>query len=287
MEVGKDATAPPGGRSSPVRTVEPPSGLLDLRLGELWGQRELLGFLIWRDIKVRYKQTFFGAAWALLQPLALMIIFSVFLGRLARVPSDGVAYPLFIYCGLVPWVFISQSVVGATQSLVESAEVIGKVYFPRLLIPTGAALSFLIDAGIAVALLFGLTVVYDHSIGLNALALPAFFALAVTIALGMGFFLSALNARYRDVQYAIPVLIQLLMFASPIVYPSSLVPDAWSTVYGLNPIVGVVDGFRWALLGTPAPSLSTLIASSATGIAIFFLGLGYFQRAERTLADVI
>jgi lipopolysaccharide transport system permease protein len=266
--------------------IEPSRGWAALRLGELWSHRELLYFLVWRDLKVRYKQTVIGAAWALVQPVFTMLVFTLFFGRLAGVPSDGVPYALFSLAGLVPWTFFSNALMQSSNSLVSSASLISKVYFPRLVIPIASSLSGLLDFAISFALLIVLTLVHGPGPTPHVLWLPALLALALVTALGVGFWLSALNVQYRDVRHAIPFLTQLWMFATPIAYPSSLLGEPWRTLYGLNPMVGVVEGFRWALLGTSPPG--PLFALSAAA-ALLLLGTGalYFRRMERTFADVV
>lgn len=254
---------------------------------ELWDYRDLLYFFTWRDIKVRYKQTFFGAAWAILQPLLLMLVFTIFLGKLAKVPSDGVPYALFVYCALVPWTLFAQALSGASLSLVTNAPLISKVYFPRLLLPMSATGSYLLDFFVASTLLVGLMVFYGIEPTVRLIWLPFLTCLAVATALGVGIWLSAINARYRDVQYAVPFIVQIWLFASPVAYPSSLVPSQWKFLYSINPLTGVVDGFRWSLLNTgTAPGASIAIA---TAIALLVLGSGlvYFRAVERAFADVV
>jgi lipopolysaccharide transport system permease protein len=270
------------------RVLEPRKGLrATLRLGELWSYRELLLFLCWRDVKVRYRQTLLGAAWAVLQPFALMLVFTIFLGRLAHVPSEGLPYPIFVYAALVPWTLFSQSVSGVSDSLVSSANLISKVYFPRLVIPLGVAASYVIDFVIGLGLLVGMMVYYGVYPGLGILALPALLLLTVASALAVGIWFSALNVQYRDVKYTVPFLLQVWLFASPIAYATSLVPGKWQLVYSLNPMVSVINGFRWALLGTPwAPD--RYLAISIGVIALLLVsGVVYFRRTERTFADVI
>ena len=254
---------------------------------ELWQYRELLYFLIWRDVKVRYKQTFFGAAWALMQPLLLMVVFSIFLGRLAGVESEGLPYPIFAYAALVPWTLFAQSLIGSTSSVVGSANLISKVYFPRLLLPLAAVGSYLIDFFVALTLLFAMMFFYKVELSASILWVIALLPLAVLAALAVGLWLSALNVRYRDVQYAVPFLVQLWLFASPVAYSSSIVPERYQVLYGLNPIAGVVQGFRWALLGSGNPPGPLLAASAAVTAVLFVGGLYYFHQVERSFADVI
>jgi len=265
----------------------PPRPWVPLDLRALWAYRELLYFLAWRDIKVRYKQTVFGVAWAIIQPLAMMVVFSVFLGRLAGVPSDGVPYPIFVYCGLVVWQAFSQSLATATGSVVASANLVTKVYFPRLVIPIAAVAVGLVDALIGSVVLILLLVYYHVGITPAILTLPAFLLLAVLTALAAGVWLAALNVQYRDVRHAVPFLIQLWLFATPVVYPSSLVPENWRPLLALNPVTGVVEGFRWALLGQAPPALPLLAVSTGATLIVLVGGLFYFRRMEQTFADAI
>lgn len=267
--------------------IRPRGGWSPLHLSELWEYRELLFFLMWRDVKVRYKQTALGASWAIIQPVLTTVVFALFFGRLAKVPSDGVPYILFALCALVLWTFFAQAVSQGSQSLVSVSNMIAKVYFPRLLVPVAAALSFLIDLVIGFLILIMVVYGYGHSIGIRVVFVPVFVLLTIVAALGAVVWLSALNVRYRDIKYAVPFLTQLWLFVSPVAYPSSLLHGWKRTVYGLNPMAGAIDGFRWTLLGTPAPPLGLLVAS--TGVALFALitGLYYFRRIESTFADVI
>jgi lipopolysaccharide transport system permease protein len=265
----------------------PPRPWVPLDLRALWAYRELLYFLAWRDIKVRYKQTVFGLAWAIIQPLAMMVVFSIFLGRLAGVPSDGVPYPIFVYCGLVVWQAFSQSLSSATGSVVASASLVTKVYFPRLVIPVAAVAVGLVDALVGCGVLVLLLIYYHVGITPTILTLPVFLLLAVLTALAAGVWLSALNVLYRDVRHAVPFLIQLWLFATPVVYPSSLVPENWRPLLGLNPVTGVVEGFRWALLGQAPPSLPLLAMSTGATLIVLIGGLYYFRRMEQTFADAI
>lgn len=256
-------------------------------LRELWTYRELLYFLTWRDVKVRYKQTAFGAGWAILQPLLLMLVFTAFFGQLVRVPSDGVPYPLFAYIALVPWTLFAQSFSGASLSLIANAHLVSKIYFPRLLLPLASIGSFLLDFLIAFSLLAGMMILYDVQLTSRILWLPAFTGLAVMSALAVGIWLAAVNARYRDVQHAVPFILQVWLFASPVVYPISLVPPQWQGLYSLNPMAGVVEGFRWSLLNTAALQSSTILISAAASVIVLVSGIIYFQRVERAFADVI
>lgn len=267
--------------------IVPPRRFGAMRFRELWDYRELLYFLTWRDVKVRYKQTFFGLAWAILQPLLMMAVFAVFIGRLAGVKPSGVPYTLFAFAGLVPWTFFSQGFTRASNSLVTNQRLVSKIYFPRLLMPIAAAASFAVDFLIATLLLLGMMAYYGWHFSGTLLLAPVFGLLALTTALAAGIWLSALNVRYRDVAFAVPFLVQIWLFSTPVAYALSIVPARWRVIYGLNPLTGVVDGFRWSLLGTDAPPIGTLIVSIVTTLVLLVLGLVYFKRAERTFADVI
>src|SRR5712692_4382082 len=258
-----------------------------LKLRELFGYRDLIYFLIWRDIKVRYKQTVLGAGWAILQPLLSMVLFSFFFGRLAKVPSDGIPYPLFAFSALVPWGFFSHGLNQAANSLVGDSSLIKKVYFPRLAIPTAKVLSALVDFGLAFIVLFGMTLYYGVHPTLRVLWLPLFLLLAIITALGVALWLSATNVHIRDVEHILPFLTQIWLFATPIAYPSSLLSEPWRTVYAINPMVGVVEGFRWALLGSTIPSGSGVAASTLVTLVVLASGAFFFRRIERTFADVI
>ncbi|MFL6198019.1 MAG: ABC transporter permease [Thermoanaerobaculia bacterium] len=271
----------------PVTRIRPSRGWVALGLRELWEYRELLWFLVWRDVKVRYKQTVLGAGWAILQPVATMIVFSLFFGRLARMPSDGLPYPVFSFAGLVPWTFFSQGLSQSANSLVGSHNLITKVYFPRLAIPIATVLAGLVDFALAFLVLLVLMLVYGIVPGPEVLALAPLLLLALVTALGAGLWLSALNVQFRDVRYIVPFLTQLWLFLTPIAYPSSLLGEPWRTVYGLNPMAGVVEGFRWALLGTGEPPGAMLAASVLAALALLASGALYFRRTERTFADVI
>ena len=243
--------------------------------------------MAWRDIKVRYKQTALGAAWAVLQPFLTMVVFSVFFGRLAGIPSDGVPYPVFAFVALVPWTFFANSVSLAGNSLLQQEKMLSKVFFPRIVIPSASVIGCLLDLGIAFVVLLAMMLAYGILPGLALLATPFFVVLAALIALGVGLWLSALNVEYRDVRYTIPFLVQTWLFISPVAYPTSLVPEQWRLVYGLNPMVGVIDGFRWALLGQGEVPVLTLTLSAAIASVLIVSGLYYFRRMERYFADVI
>lgn len=269
-----------------VTVIRPSSGWRALQLGEVWRYRELIYFLAWRDIKVRYKQTFFGVAWALLQPLGAMVVFTIVLGRLVGVPSDGVPYALFAYAGLLPWSFFSAAVTGASGSLVANTNLISKVYFPRLVIPLAAILGGLVDLAISSALLVVLLAFWGTTPRPAMLLAPLFILLAMVTALAVGVWLSALDVRYRDVRYAVPFTLQMWLFATPVVYPASLIPEPYRTLAGLNPMAAVVGGFRWATVGGTPPG-QMWVVSAVVMVALLVFGLHYFRRMERSFADVI
>lgn len=265
--------------------IEPPSGLFDLHLGELWAYRELLYFFVWRDVKVRYKQTFIGVLWVVLQPLLTMGVFTLFFGRLAKLPSDGLPYPVFYFSALVPWTYFSTALQNCTNIVVENQRVITKVYFPRLILPLSSVVSGLVDFVIGFVVLLVVTAIYGIKPTLATLWLPMLLLLAVLTALGVGLWMSALNALYRDVRYVVPFLVQFWMFASPVAYPSSLVPERWRWLYGLNPMAGVIDGFRWALTGHGVAPGPLMLASASAVVVVVFGGLLFFERMEGTIAD--
>ena len=270
-----------------VIRIEPSRGWVSLQLKELWAYRELLYFLVWRDVKVRYKQTALGVGWAIIQPVFTMIVFSVFFGRLGKIPSDGIPYPIFSFAALVPWTFFAQGLGQASNSLVGSANLIKKVYFPRLAVPIASVTSGIIDFSIAFIMLLGMMLYYGILPTLNVIWLPCLLLLTLVTSLGVSLWLSALNVQFRDVRHVLPFLTQLWFFATPIAYPSSLLSEPWRTLYSLNPMVGVVEGFRWALLGTEAAPGLMLIVSSLTSLALLVGGAFYFRRLEKTFADVI
>lgn len=279
------AALPLHSSASPVIRIEPPRGFFELRLREVWAYRELLYFFVWRDVKIRYKQTAIGVLWVVLQPVLNMLVFTLFFGRLAKLPSDGLPYPVFYFAALVPWSYFAYALQMTTNVVVDNQRLITKVYFPRLILPISSALSGLVDFSIGFVVLALFTFAYGIRPTLAALWLPALLTLAVFTALGVGLWLSALNALYRDVKYIIPFLINFWMFASPVAYPSSLVPPRWRWLYGLNPMAGVIDGFRWAITGRGhAPSL-ILLASSAVVALIVLGGLFFFNRMESSVAD--
>jgi len=272
---------------APVIVVKPTKGWISLKLDELWQYRELLYFLAWRDIKVRYKQTALGAAWAIIQPFFTMVVFSIFFGKLAKMPSDGIPYPIFAYAALVPWSFFSNGLNQSANSLVGSANLIKKVYFPRLVVPISSVISGVFDFILAFLVLLGLMLYYGMFPTLNIVWLPFLLLLTLITSLGVGLWLSALNVQFRDVRYTVPFLTQFWLFATPIAYPSSLLSQPWRTLYGINPMVGVVEGFRWALLGTDTAPGPIIIVSSAVALALLVGGTFYFRRMEKTFADVV
>ncbi len=271
----------------PATLIRPSRGWVPLKLPELWLYRELLYFLVWRDIKVRYKQTALGAAWAIIQPFFTMLVFTLFFGKLANIQSDGIPYALFSYTALVPWTFFANGLSQSADSLVGSANLIKKVYFPRLVVPLAAVLSGVVDFALAFVVLIGMMLYYGIAPTLNVIWLPALLLLALITALGVGLWLSALNVEFRDVRYVVPFLVQLWLFATPIAYPSSLLPEPWRTIYGLNPMAGVVEGFRWALLGANTAPGPMVLVSALAAVAILVSGAYYFRRMEKTFADVV
>jgi lipopolysaccharide transport system permease protein len=272
---------------TPVTLIRPSTRWAQLNLRELWKYRELLYFLVWRDIKVRYKQTVLGASWAIIQPFFTMVVFSLFFGRLAGIPSDGVPYPIFSFAALVPWTFFASGLAGSANSLVGSQNLIKKVYFPRLAIPIATVLSGAVDFALAFVVLLGMMLFYGITPTVNVVWLIPLLLLALVTSLGVGLWFSALNVKYRDVRYVVPFMVQLWLFATPIAYPSSLLDEPWRTVYALNPMVGVVEGFRWALLGTETAPGAMMLVSSSVAIALLVGGAFYFRRMESTFADIV
>lgn len=273
--------------ASPVTVIEPPRGFLAPDLLEIWRHRELLYFLVWRDITVRYKQTIVGAAWAVLQPFATMVVFTLFFGALAGLPSDGLPHPVFYYSGLLPWMYFATALQTATNSVVEHQRIVTKVYFPRVLLPMAGVLPGLLDGAIAFGMLLLMMAVYGVAPTASILLAPLVILVAALAALAVGLWLAALNAAYRDVRYVVPFLIQLWMFASPVAYPSGLVPERWRWLYGLNPMVGVIDTFRWAVTGAGRPSFVLLAAGTVATVVVLLSGLMYFGRVEQTVADIV
>ncbi len=281
--VGHAGTAP----EVPVIIIEPSHGWVSLRLRELWAYRELFIFLVWRDIKVRYKQTILGVAWAIIQPLFTMVIFSIFFGALAQIPSDGIPYPIFSYAALVPWTFFANGLRHSSASLVGSANLINKVYFPRLVIPISTVFAGVVDFLLAFAVLILMMWFYGMTPSLAVLWLPLLLLLALVTSLGVGLWLTAMNVQFRDIAYVVPFLVQAWMFATPIAYPSSLLEEPWRTIYGINPMVGVIEGFRWALLGTDTAPGPVIYVSAFVALLLLVSGLFYFRRMERSFADVV
>jgi len=267
--------------------IAAPRGWFSLNLREIWESSELLYFFVWRDLKVRYKQTAIGVAWVVLQPLLAMTIFTLFFGRLAKMPSEGLPYPVFYYTALLPWMYFAAALANATNTVVEHQRVITKVYFPRMILPFSAVLSGLVDFAIGFILLTGMMLYYHLVPTLAALLIPVFLLLAVATALALGLWLSALNAIYRDVRYVIPFLVQFWLFASPVAYPSTLVPAKWRWLYGLNPMAGVIEGFRWALTGHGQAPGALVLVSAGTVLLLLVGGVVYFQRMEGTIADMV
>jgi len=270
----------------PVVRIRPSRSWVALHVGELWAYRELLYFLTWRDVKVRYKQAALGAAWAILQPMLTMLIFTLFFGRLAKVPSDGIPYPIFAYAALLPWTFFANAVTNSGNSLVGSASLITKVYFPRLIVPAAAVGAGLVDLAIAFTVFVGLFVYYGFSLTWQVVLVPFLVALATILALGVGLWMSALNVKYRDIRYALPFLVQLWMFASPVIYPASLMPEKYRWVLLVNPMTGVIEGFRAALLGRPLP-WTALGYSAVISVALLIWAAYFFRHMEREFADVV
>jgi len=271
----------------PVTVIRPSRGWIPLNLRDLWEYRELLYFLIWRDVKVRYKQTVLGAAWAIIQPFFTMVVFSLFFGKLAKVPSDDIPYPIFSYAALVPWTFFANGLSQSSTSLVASANLIQKVYFPRLVVPISAVISGGVDFVLAFVVLLGMMFFYGIVPTWNVVWLPLLLLLALVTSLGVGLWLTAMNVQFRDVRYAVPFLVQAWMFATPIAYPSSLLDEPWRTLYGINPMAGVVEGFRWALLGTETAPGPIVLVSALVAVTLLISGAFYFRRMEKTFADVV
>jgi lipopolysaccharide transport system permease protein len=273
--------------AAPVITIRPPKGWAPLDLGELAGTHELLYFLVLRSLKLRYKQTALGAAWAVLQPLLTMAVFSVVFGRLARLGSDGLPYPVFALAALVPWTYFANALTQAGNSLVDQQQLLTKVYFPRLLLPLAAVIAGLVDLAISFVLLLIVVLAYGIPLSARLIAAPAFALLAAVSALGVGVWLAALNVRYRDVRHAIPFLVQIWLFVTPVAYSSGLVPARWRPLYALNPMVGVVDGFRWMVApGAPVAELGLVVSLGAL-MLLLTAGLYFFKRMERSFADVV
>lgn len=274
-------------RDLPVTRIQPITGWMPLNLGELWRYREMLYFLVWRDVKVRYKQTAIGMLWAIIRPFATMIVFSVVFGTFARIPSDDLPYPVFAYVALLPWTYFSSAVGASATGLVSNGGLIGKIYFPRLIIPLISVITPLADFAASFVILLGMMLWYGLVPTWNVLLLPVFLLCALLTALAVGIWLSTFHTRYRDVGYAVPFLLQAWMYASPVVYPVSLVPEPLRLIYSLNPMTGVIEGFRWALLGADAPDFGVIAVSMGMVLVLLVSGMAYFKRVEDTFADVI
>lgn len=284
-------TKPLGNKPAAVEAhivhIRPRKGWASLKLGELWRYRELLYFFVWRDLKVRYKQTVLGAAWAILQPFLTMVVFSIFFGRLAKVPSDDLPYPVFAYSALVPWTFFANGLTQASNSVVSNAAMVKKTYFPRLTLPVATVMAGLVDFLLAFVVLIAMMIYYRIVPTANIVWLPLLLLLALVTSLGASLWLAALNVRFRDVRYIVPFLVQFWLFLTPIAYPSTLVPPQWRLLYSLNPTVGIVEGFRWALLGTETTPQPTIVVSSLVALALLLGGVFYFRRMERSFADIV
>jgi len=267
--------------------IRPSTGLAALNLGDLWTYRELVFFMIWRDIKVRYKQTFLGAAWAIIQPLLTMLIFNFVFGTVAKVPTDGVPYPIFSYTALLPWGLFTTALNTASRSLTANQNMVTKIYFPRLVLPLASVLGGLVDFVIAFVILIGLLIYYRVTPTAAVWTLPVFILLALITALGAALWLSAVNVQYRDVNYVLPFLTQFWLFLTPVAYSAKVISEKWQVVYSLNPMAGVVNGFRWALLGTDTGPGTTMAVSAAIAVLVLISGLFYFRSMERTFADTI
>jgi len=272
--------------AAPTVVIRPPRGWVPINLKDLWVYRELLYFLTWREIKVRYKQTILGFAWAILQPFFMMVVFTLFFGTLAKIPSEGIPYPLFNYAALLPWTLFAEGISRSSNSLVQDRNLVQKIYFPRLVMPLSGILSPVVDFAIAFTILIGMMFYFGYPPTIKVLLLPVFIILALMTSLGVGLWLSAINVKYRDIRYIIPFLVQLWLFASPVVYSSSLLPEQYRIIYGLNPMAGVIEGFRWTLLGTEPPG--SLIAISVIIVVVLLIsGAFYFRHNEKIFADVI
>jgi len=274
------------GANKNVILIKPIAGWVSINISELWAYRELLYLLVWREIKVRYKQTFLGVAWVIIQPFLMMLLFTIFFGKFIKIPHQGIPYPLFTYAALLPWGLFSESIIRSANSTIENANLIKKVYFPRLVIPISAVLSPLVDFIFAFLVFLGLLFYFGFPFTARIFLLPIFLLFALITALAVGLWLSAINVQYRDVRYIIPFLVQSWFFASPVVYSTASLPNSWQLIYGLNPMVGVIEGFRWVLLGTEPPG-ALMIVSLAVVLVILISGAFYFRRMEKIFADVI
>jgi lipopolysaccharide transport system permease protein len=275
------------GEATKIVVIRPSSGLLDLDLGAVWRYRELLYFLVWREIKIRYKQSVLGAGWAIIQPVFAVLIFTVIFGKFAKIPSDGLPYPLFAFSAILPWSYFSEAFRRSAVGLVADSELVRKIYFPRLIIPLAMVATPLVDFMISFVVFLGLMAFYGIAPSLNMLFLPLLLLIAMLLALAVGLWLGPLNVRYRDIMYTLPFLIQIWMYASPIIYPLSMVPEQWRALYSLNPMVGVIEGFRWALAGKASPDFVAMGMSAILIVLLLLGGLVYFKKHEQTFADVI
>ena len=282
MELAAESTL-----KRPCAVIQPRKGLFQLDLASVWRHREMLYFLVWRDVIVRYKQTAIGASWVIIQPTITMIIFTLIFGNLAKIPSDGIPYPVFAFSALLPWSYFAQALARSSGSVVNSSSLVTKIYFPRLLIPLAASIAPVVDLLFSFIILLVLMAWFGIAPTWGLLALPLFLALAIMTALAVGLWASALNVKYRDVGSIIPFLVQVWMYASPIAYPLSMVPEKWRLIYSLNPMVAVIEGFRWAFLGKEIPNLQMMAVSAAVVLLLLFGGIVYFKRMEQTFADDI
>lgn len=289
MDTANTVKMPIAAEAAPraVVVLRPRTGMLELDMPEVWRYRELLYFLIWREIKVRYKQAAIGAGWAIIQPVLMVLIFSAVFGMFARIPSDGFPYPVFAFTAVLAWMYFSQALARCSTSLVDDSDLIRKIYFPRLILPFAAVVAPLVDLLLASPVLLALMLWYGVIPSANMLMLPFFVLLALLLALACGLWLGPINVRYRDIKHVIPFLIQVWMYASPVVYPVSMVPERWQLVYSLNPMVGVIEGFRWSFLGLGSPNLAAIAISTAAVLVLLTGGLRYFARTQRYFADVI
>ena len=290
MPASQQTPTMPSARDSDLKAttvIAPLHGLSALRLRDLWDFRELGGFLVWRDLKVRFRQTMFGVLWAILQPLLLTAIFTIFLNRVAGVYSSELPYAVFALSGVIPWTLFSRALMTSSGSLIDNQQLIGRVYFPRLLLPGAAASSYIVDFGVSLVVLAAVLLLYSIPLTAAVVFAPLFAIWALVVALAFGTWLSAVNVRYRDVQFVLPFIVQLWLLATPIAYPASRIPRQWQALIGLNPVAGVVEGFRWSVTGQFQPQLATLLLSALSTLVVLVIGVVYFSNTERTFADVI
>ena len=284
---GEAPDVPPGPPVGPLTVIEPPRGWLSLNLAELWRYRDLFTLLVWRDFSSRYRQSLLGIGWAVVRPVFSVVVFTVIFGRIAKLPSDGIPYPLFSFAAMMPWLYFSGALAGATNSVVTGSALLTKVYFPRLILPLATVTTGLVDLAIQFVLLVGLMLWYGVVPSWAILLAPLFIAECTLVSLALGLWLTALNVKYRDIGHLVPFMTQIWMYLTPIVYATSMVPERWRAVYALNPMVGVIEGFRWAMLGQSAPDWTMLAVSFSVVLVLFVGGLYYFNRVERTFADII